>query len=695
MNAQKIIFSIILITLILFCLTIRAIYISLPSNSEILNIKIQKPIKIYSQDNILLGEIGSERCYPVPYEEIPQRIIDAFIAIEDTRFFEHFGVDFKALLRAFIADCKAGKKIQGGSTITMQLARNFFLNQDKTYLRKLKEILLSYKLEASFSKKKILELYLNKVFLGHHSYGILAASQLYFGKNLIDLSLNECAVLAGLPKAPSILNPLSAKNRCRQRRDAVLLKMLEQKRINEQDYKIALHQSIEASYHKKVVGVAAPCVVDYIASLLHSKEKNFIHEDNQDIWTTIDSSLQKAAQESLDNGLINYTKQEIVSSVDIININDQETALKNLRNFYSSTRLIPAVLISKEPNQINFLLKIGEVIEKDHLSENLSLIEFKEKYKNFPLGSVLYYDTLLKKILMLPVINGAVITLDQEGAIKVMVGSTSYSQSHFNRATQTKRPIGSTIKSLIYAQAIDQGFNLNSDLQDSAYSSLDEKGFFWRPQNFDKNYMGTVSLKTAFLKSANLATISLAKDLQLDKLWSCLAILTLSPIEQNPSLYLGSLDLSPLQLASIYTAFVNEGVFNAHPFITEKQRNLALFKKLCSPQAAYLITHLQKNVLSKTNPVLAERAGGKTGTTNKQLDLWFAGFHHDLTTVVWIGYDQPRSTGRYASQVALPIWTGLATNDIEESRKERDVPENIFFKRQGTDLVPFWDKKAH
>jgi penicillin-binding protein 1A len=299
---------------------------------------------------------------------------------------------------------------------------------------------------------------------------------------------------------------------------------------------------------------------------------------------------------------------------------------------------------------------------------------------------------LKKNFFNIPTINGAIVSLDNNGAIKALVGSTSYSQSTYNRAIQTKRPIGSTMKSLIYAQAFDQKFNLITEIQDSPHNLIDYQGFSWRPNNSNNNYLGTISLETAFTKSVNLATISLAQSLDLNHLWKCLESVSKKTLKKNPSLILGSYEMSPLELATIYTSFCNKGIFNTNPYITEKQ-NQSHMLSLCSEQSAYLMRYLQKEILKKGNPKLAHYAGGKTGTTNDHADLWFAGFHHNITTVVWIGYDKPQSTKCYASQLALPIWSLIAQNDgVAESAEY--IPDSVILKKIGKDFKPFWIQKV-
>ncbi|NBW57925.1 hypothetical protein EBR43_09150 [bacterium] len=534
---------------------------------------------------------------------------------------------------------------------------------------------------------------MNKIFLGHHCYGIEAAAQLYFGKNINTLTLSESAILAGLPKAPSMLNPLSSIQRCQNRRDLVLEKMLEYGFISQAEHDASVNEAITASYHKKTIELAAPTVVNYVVSLYSENELNTLSMENQDIWTTINSKLQLNAQSALDNSLIDLYKNEKLIPVDQLNNIDRKFIIKELQGFYSSKQLMPAVLIYHKKNCLTFLLKNGMIIEVSPLTEDLSNDAFEEKFKKISLGSISYYDLLKNKFLNIPIINGAIVSLDSQGAIKALVGSTSYSQSTYNRAIQTKRPIGSTIKSLIYAQAFDQKFNLTTEIQDSPHNLIDYQGFSWRPSNSNKNYLGTISVETAFIKSVNLATISLAENLDLDHLWRCLEFLSKEPLRKNPSLILGSHEMSPLELATIYTSFCNKGLFNTNPYIVEKQSRSNIVS-LCSEQSAYLIRHLQKEILKSNYPKLATFAGGKTGTTNDHADLWFAGFHHNITTVVWIGYDKPQSTKYYASQLALPIWSVIAQNDgLVESTEP--MPHSIVLKKIGKDLKPFWIQKAH
>ncbi len=677
---KKIILIISLISLLgLFSLIY--IFLNLPSLQEISQMKIERPIGILSKEGILIGEIGSIKQYPVSIDKIPSNIQNAFVTIEDVRFYSHYGVDVKALFRALLIDLKTGSKSQGASTITMQVARNFFLSSKKTYSRKIKEILLAYKIEWCFDKNKILELYLNKIFLGYNSYGVLAASQTYFDKKLEELTIDEIAILAGLPKAPSIFNPLHSLEKCKNRRDIVLQKLFERKIISEKEFLEASQKEIRASFYHRKIEFDLPSITQYV------KKFNFNNQlsEDGDLHLSIDLRFQKMAQNLLDKHVLNYArkfeKKSVISSFySISNPKDENLDLISLLNsFKRYDALIPACIVAIEND--NFIIQLQQEKTLTPVKKN----EFSSKLKN---GDCVYFDEKTSTLSNLPLINGAIVTIDNTGHILALVGSTSYSNSKFNRASMARRSMGSTIKSLIYTAAFENGYQVDSLMQDSPIVYTDSKGFTWRPNNADKKYHGTLSLEEAFLKSSNLATLSLENSINISSLLKIMNKISQNETPYSPSIFLGTYELTPLDLAILYSTFINKGLVFHHSSIF-KEEKVSAEDRLFSEQATYLSNYLQQKALAQFYPKLSEYSGGKTGSSNELKDVWYAGYHGNHITVVWLGYDSPKSCEQFASKLALPLWAEYVVN-LPKEPSSSVVPSGISFKKINNSLKPFW-----
>lgn len=657
------------------------IFMKLPTLEQISQMKIERPIGILSNEGILLGEIGLIKQYPVSIDKIPIKIQQAFVNIEDIRFYKHHGVDLKALFRALLIDLKTGAKSQGASTITMQVARNFFLSSKKTYSRKIKEILLAYKIEWCFDKNKILELYLNKIFLGYNSYGILAASQTYFNKSLDELNLDEIAILAGLPKAPSVFNPLHSTEKCKNRRDIVLQKLFDKKIISENEFVESINKEIKASFHHRKIEFDLPLITQYVKKFDFN---NFLTNDG-DLQLTINADFQRKAQFFLDQHLIKYArkferKSEIIPFNSIKKNQNNDIDFQSfLGSFKSYDTLIPACIIGLEKEAI--------IIQTQQEKELIS-IKHTDFYKNLKIGDCIYFDKITKELSNLPLINGAIVTINSDGHILTLVGSSSFSNTQFNRATMAFRSMGSTIKSLIYSAAFEQGYQVDSLMQDSPIIYTDSKGFTWRPNNADKKYHGTLSLEQAFLKSSNLATLSLENSISIKELLKIMNKISQTETIYSPSIFLGSYELTPLHLSILYSSFINKGLIFDKVSIFKKEKELSQ-TQLFSEQAVYLSKYLQQKALEQFYPNLSAYCGGKTGSSNDLKDVWYAGFHGTYISIVWLGYDSPRSCEQFASKLALPLWAEYVQN-LPKEPPLFEVPCGISFKKISNSLKPFW-----
>lgn len=661
--------SMIFITAMIIVLMI----VALPSKKELLSLELKRPARLWTQERWLIGEIGEERRYPLSIEQIPLKLQQAFIAIEDARFYDHSGVDLKSLIRAFWVDIAAHKKLQGGSTISMQVARNFFLSRQKTYWRKAHEMLLAWHMEQYLSKNQILELYLNKIFLGHRNFGVAAAAQFYFGKNLDQLSIGEMAILAGLPKAPSHLNPLASSDRCLQRRNHVLLKMLQHHFISQEEYEQACLEPIAQVRAQAFPQLHDPMLLDYLKRQLEQENPAALLRGD-DIVTTINGRLQLLAQQALSEGLIKILGQQ--------KITPHESPPPKVMTEFLPEFLEPCTVVEHQGSKIKIELSSGQPRLLTPSTEKITEKLFIERYEDIKPGDKLYYDTENKRLLLLTDLSGAVVILGPQAEVLALVGAPLWSGTFFNRATQSKRPIASTVKSLIFAQAFDQGYQLESLIEDAPFVQTDPQGFQWRPQNHHQKYQGTLSLETAFLRSANLATLRLSETLDFTGLRGALSQLKGHSVEDlPPSFALGSYECSPLELAKLYTAFQNQGSFAlSTPSIVGQT---ALWHRLCSPQAAYLTAYLQERFIDRISPQKLKNCGGKTGTSQNHQDLWFAGHQHGLSCVVWVGCDQPKSLDLYAIRGAFPIWKKIAMRSaqLHPSQGNRSLPSGIKLER--------------
>lgn len=612
-NRHKILFAVLMITLLLLTVTIAIFNYNLPEAAILKDVKLQVPLRIYSIDRKLIAEYGDKRCNPIPLSQIPSDLINAVIATEDRRFFNHPGVDIRGIIRATLYLIATGNKEQGGSTITMQVARNFFLSRRKTYLRKINEILLALKIEKELTKNEILELYLNKIYFGKHAYGIAAAAAVYYGKKVEELSLAQMATLAGLPQAPSSINPINSPQAALKRRNLVLDNMLSNGYITNEQYQEATLEPIETFYHGKVLELEAPYIAEMVRQELVDRFGEEIYDRGYEVITTIRSDMQVAANSALKKALLEYDQRH----------NNRKTNIAN--------------------DTEAFLLE----------DIKLNQMYINKKY---------------------PEIEGAIVALNpNNGSILSLVGGFSFQKSPFNRATQAERQPGSNFKPFIYAAALENGFTPATIFNDAPI--VQEGSVFledWRPQNHTKEFYGPTSLRTGIIKSRNLVSIRLLQTLGIEKAIEFIEKCGFSSnkLPKTLSLALGTNLVTPLELAAGFSIFSNGGYKITPNFINsiyDYQGNL-LFSatpsepiQVISPQTAYLMTSMLQDAITKGTGKKALQLGrkdlaGKTGTTNDHFDAWYTGYNKDLVVTTWIGFDEPKSIGEYAVNTALPMW---------------------------------------
>ena len=548
---------------------------SLPSVESLKTVELQQPMQIYTADGKLIGEVGEQRRIPVKLENVPQRLQDAFLATEDSRFYDHHGLDPVGIARAIFVAVNNGGASQGASTITQQLARNFFLTPEKTIIRKAREAVLAIEIENALSKQEILELYLNKIFLGYRSYGVAAAAQTYFGKNLDELTLSEMAIIAGLPKAPSTMNPLYSPKRAEERRNVVLSRMLDENKITKAEYDAAIKEPIVASYH----GAKFEFRADYVTEMVRQEMvKRFGEEDaytkGYKVFTTVLSKDQAEAQKAVRNNLIDYDmrhgwrggaplwkKGEAVW--------DNERIVAFLKKLPDSEPFIPAAVTALGKNGAELLLANNETMT---LSSNAMRWAGKSPVK---VGEQIWIrkrdngEWILGQI---PAANSALVSLNSDnGAIEAMVGGFSYEQSKFNRATQSLVQVGSSIKPFIYAAALEKGLTLSSVLQDSPISIQKPGQPLWQPKNSPDRYDGPMRLRVGLGQSKNMIAI---RALQTAGVGFTADFLQRFGFKRDQyfaseALALGAASFTPLEMARAYAVFDNGG-FLIDPYLIEK-----------------------------------------------------------------------------------------------------------------------------
>ncbi|MDA8010930.1 MAG: penicillin-binding protein 1A [Gammaproteobacteria bacterium] len=689
----------------------------LPTIDDIRRVRLDIPLRIYSADKQLIAEYGNERRIPVPLERTPPLLIDAVLAIEDDRFYHHGGVDLRGILRAGISNLRSKSRAQGGSTITMQVARNFFLTPEKTYVRKLKEVLLAFNMERALTKDEILELYLNKIYLGNRAYGFAAASKVYYGVELAELSVPEIAMLAGLPKAPSRDNPITDPKRAVERRDYVLKRLHQLGKIDDFSYNNARRAPVTAARRGGQAKIQAPYAAEMARQILVGHFGEQVYESGYRVTVTIDSKYQEYADAALRKGLLDYDRRHgfrgPVGRIDI-DETDPEVLSYELLGLPKSRALQPAVVLSATSEKLTVLTQDRReaVIEwpqirwaRPYRTPNSIGKAPEAAYEVASRGDIIYVMRRGNRwqLGQMPAVSGALVSLDpKSGAIRALSGGFDYYISKFNRATQARRQPGSNIKPFIYSAALDQGFTPSSLVSATPIVVEDPLEGVWRPQNYSRKFFGPTRLRHALSLSLNLVAVRLVRAIGIDE---TIAHLMKFGFEQEAlprsfSLALGSTDTTPLQLASGFAVFANGGRRIA-PYLIERivdsrgneveippgaceycrppepQRG----ERVISEQNAFLISSMLQQVIKSGTGKRAlalkrNDLSGKTGTTNNYLDAWFSGFNRDLITTVFIGFDDPSHLGRRESGAvaALPIWVDYMRDALKGAPERPLIP---------------------
>lgn len=681
----------------------------LPDIEALNTVQLQVPLQILSSDGKLIAEYGEKRRIPIPYDKIPKPLIDAVLATEDQRYFQHPGIDIPGLARATILLIATGRKEQGGSTITMQVARSFYLTRHKTFGRKLREILLALKIDHKLSKQKILELYLNKIFLGNRAYGVAAAAQIYYGKTLDQLSIDEYAMLAGLPKAPSTLNPLANPEAAKKRRDHVLSRMLELHYIDQKTYQAAINAPLNAHYHDLQTQVKAPYMAELVRQQLEQMYGDSIYTDGFNVYTTADSHLQDIANQSARNALIDYDQRHGYRgpemNLGIPNLKHMDDWESKLSSLPVTNGLEAVAVIDTTNKSITVLRANGKLVTLSWSGLSWARKQINANYLGprphnandiVQLGDVIRIMQLPNqtwRLAQIPKAEDGLVTLNpNNGAILALVGGFDFQASNFNRIINAQRQPGSSFKPFIYSAAFDQGYTLATVINDAPIvveNPTDNS--LWRPQNDEHKFYGPTRLRNGLIHSINLVSIRLLDQIKVPYAVKYAERFGFNPSQLPPSLSLalGTALVTPIQMAAAYSVFANGG-FKVVPYAIDSIRNsqgqvLYQAKPLtvcnnCQPapgqtdnsyaprvisaQNAFLITSALHDVIEYGTAIQARGLkrndlAGKTGTTQNQVDAWFVGYNPDYVTLSWVGFDQPQSLHEYGNQAALPMWIEL------------------------------------
>lgn len=699
---------------------------TLPDAEQLKYTQLQTPLRIYSFDRKSIAEFGEKRRKPIDIADAPQNLLNAFIAAEDNRFFEHSGIDIKGLARAVTQLISTGRIQSGGSTITMQVAKNFFLSREKTFIRKFNEIFLAIQIEQSLTKNEILELYLNKIYLGNRAYGVHAAAEVYYGKPIQDLNLAQMAMIAGLPKAPSRYNPLANPKRAKQRRDWILDRMLSLAMIDEAQHTKAKASLITASYHRGNSELYAPYIAEMARQEVINRYGSEAYTSGMKVYLTVDSKLQNAASMAVKNGLEAYDRRHGYRGPRAIVDPNSEEALDELRTIKMPQDHHAALVIDVKKDVAKVILKNGE-----HKELTLENAKWARKYETVDrrgpeinsLEEILTIGDIIQvrishqasenesppmeiiELTQLPNVQGALISIDpNNGAIKALVGGYDFAMSHYNRATQAKRQPGSAFKAFIYLAAIENGTTAATLINDAPIVFEDSNlEAAWRPENSSGKFYGPTRIRKALYNSRNLVSIRLLKEIGVRNALKTIEKFGFDKRElpKDLSLALGSAGLPPISIARGYAMIANGGYkIDTHliSHIEDNEGNIIFEAKaptvctgVCEPiesesgdakqinatriadqRDIYILHSMLKDVIKKGTGRRAlklkrDDLAGKTGTTNDQKDAWFSGFNTQLQTSVWVGFDNPETLGRreYGSRAALPIWSDFVEVALE------------------------------
>lgn len=698
---------------------------------------------IYSDNNKKIAEFCKERRIVIALSDMPEMLIKAFVAAEDARFFQHKGIDFFGIIRAFFKNFEAGAIVQGGSTITQQVTKSFFLTPERKYARKIKEVVLAYRIDKTFTKEEILFLYLNQIYLGHAAYGVEAASENYFGKSAKDLNLAECAILAGLPQAPSRYSPFKHLSMAKQRQIYVLDRMVAEGYITKRQLKEAINQELDIKERRNLYLEKAPFYAEHIRRYVKNKYgKRILYEDGLSVYTVVDMAMQKTAHAQIEKGLRELDKRQgyrgAIKNLAPIEI---EEFSKNIQNTLENNpiergKIVQGVVIDVDNSQNTVIVRIGNAkgiikiadmnwarkpnpevayytARINHSGDALSvgdviLAKVKDMIKdaeNTQYPELTLWELALEQT---PKVQAALICMEAEtGYIKAMVGGRDFRESQFNRAIQSRRQPGSAFKPIIYAAALDKNYTPATMIIDSPVTFKNiERDSKWKPKNYEKRFHGPTLFRDALAKSHNVITIKILQDIGVDYVINYAQKLGVtSHLSRDLSIALGSSGVSLLDAVKAYSVFDNLGYLVQPIFITKIidrdgniiEENEIKKDKVIEESTAYIMSSLLESVVQhgtgRRVKALNKPVAGKTGTTNNLHDAWFMGYTPRYVTGVWVGFDDDASLGKAetGSRAASPIWLGFM-KQILANKPVRvfQAPEGVVFAKidSQTGLLP-------
>ncbi len=688
---------------------------NMPSLEALTDYRPKVPLRIYTSDHVLIGEFGEERRDIVHFKDVPDSLKKAILAIEDARFYDHGGVDLTGIARAGFVALTNGHASQGASTITMQVARNFFLSSEKTYTRKIYEMLLAYRIERALTKDQILEVYMNQIYLGQRAYGFASAARVYFGKDLKDITLAEAAMLAGLPKAPSAYNPVVNPKRAKVRQEYILQRMLELNFITREQYDEAVAQPLVVKGAGREFSVHAEYVAEMVRQMMYAQYREETYTRGFNVVTTIDSADQQVAYTALRKGIMDYERRhgyrgpegfiELPAGAD-----DREQAIDDaLLEHPDNGELVAAVVTAATPRQITvaFIDGSSATIEGDNLRfASGALSASAQPNRRIRPGAIVRVsrnDAGKWAITQLPQVEGAFISIvPQDGAIRSLVGGFDYNKNKFNHVTQAWRQPGSSFKPFIYSASLDKGLGPATVINDGPlyFSAAETGGQPWEPKNYGGGFEGPMSMRTALQRSRNLVSIRILNHIGTKYAQQYITRFGFDA-ERHPAylpMALGAGQVTPLQMAGAYSVFANGGfrvnpyliaevtdpngaiVARAQPLIAEQNAPRAIDARNAYVMNSLLQSVAQRGTGARTNVLKRTDLAGKTGTTNDSHDAWFAGYQHTLAAIAWIGYDNPRSLGdrETGGGLSLPVWIdymGAALKGVPEFKPT--MPDDV------------------
>jgi len=703
---------------ILLGLAVLLAYPNLPSLEVLTDYRPKIPLRVYSVEGTLLSEFGEERRALVKISEVPEIMKQAILAAEDDSFYEHGGIDYMGVMRAALLNFTSGGVKQGASTITMQVARNFFLSREKTLTRKFHEVLLTFKIERSLTKDEILQLYINQIFLGQRAYGFAAASQTYFGKPLKKITIAEAAVLAGLPKAPSLYNPITNPQRAKSRQLYVLRRMHELHFIDDEQLQFAQQQPIAAMRGNQIFEVKADYLAEMVRQTMYEKYQENTYTQGFRVYTTIRQNDQIAAYQAVRKGVLDYDRRHGYrgpegfiklpsgSSSASYSAEQLDEALQHVTD---GDDLIPAVVLEATPEMIKAYYSGGGIAE---ITGNSLLFVKQALSKNVVLSQRINPGSLIRlqkdelgvwQVSQLPLVQAAFVSGNpRDGSIYSLVGGFDFSNNQFNHITQAWRQPGSSFKPFVYSAALEKGFTPATIINDAPliFDAQQTGNEPWEPKNYDGSFSGPMRMRQGLLRSKNLISIRILQSITPEYARDYITRFGFDPTKYPPylTMALGAGSVTPLQMLAGYSVFANGGFSVTPNFISriEDAHGNVLYEskpeiagrganQIIDVRNAYTMVSMLQDVVKHGTGHRAMKLGrqdlaGKTGTTNDSIDAWFCGFHPTVVGISWMGYDQPRSLGdrETGGGAALPIWMGYMGKVLKDvPQAEYSMPDNM------------------